>query len=74
MAQLAIAPTSRLLYARQRLQQELLLPGGREPGRTRQDAGVIAVDDVVDLVLRQQLLQELGRQVVGHICTVVQLR
>ena len=40
----------------------------REPGLTGQDAGVVAVDDVVDLVLRQQLFQELRRQVIRHVC------
>ena len=37
--------------------------------RTRQDAGVVAVDDIINAVLRQQLVQELGRQVVRHICS-----
>lgn len=35
---------------------------------TWHDAGVIAMDDVIDAVLGQQLVQERGRQVIGHPC------
>ncbi len=42
-------------------------------GAVRKQAGIISVHDIVDVVLREKLVQELGRQIVGNICSKKEL-
>ena len=41
-------------------------------GAIREQAGVVPMDDVVDVVLREQLLQEFRCQIVWHTCSAPQ--
>jgi hypothetical protein len=43
-------------------------------GAVRQEAGVVPMQHVINLVLGEQLMQELGSEVVGHTCRAVHMQ